>query len=265
MNTRLLPALPNGVEWFPVGLGESGDHVYRRSDGVAYAKVSNNGSVARLNGERLRIEWLARFALGSPNVLGWSVSEQGACLVISALTGVPASALSPRDLHEAWPTIVRLVRTLHDLPATDCPFERRLVEMFARAEEVVTRGKVRSEFLPPDQKSTAPATLLGQLRSQLTERLTQEAIDLVVCHGDACLPNFIVDPDSLRCVGIVDLGRLGTADRYVDLSLLVGNALPHWASRNDAENAYRELFERYGTRPDELRLRFYLHLDPLTW
>lgn len=265
MNTRLLPAVPTGVEWLPIGLGESGDRVYRRSDGVAFAKVSDNANAARLDDERLRTEWLFRFAIGSPSVLDWSASELGACLVISTLTGVPASALSQRELQVAWPKIVGLVRVLHDLPVAGCPFERRLAGMFARAEEVVARGGVRSEFLTTDQKGTAPATLLQELRSELPERQAQEVLDLVVCHGDACLPNFIIEPDTLHCVGVVDLGRLGTADRYADLSLLIGNARTRWASTADADKAYRQLFEHYGTTSDERRLRFYLHLDPLTW
>ena len=35
---------------------------------------------------------------------------------------------------------------------------------------------------------------------------------LVVCHGEACTPNTLIDVDG-RCSGHVDLSSLGTADR----------------------------------------------------
>jgi len=41
---------------------------------------------------------------------------------------------------------------------------------------------------------------------------------LVVCHGDACCPNTLLGPDG-RWVAHVDLGQLGTADRWADLAV----------------------------------------------
>ncbi len=41
---------------------------------------------------------------------------------------------------------------------------------------------------------------------------------LVVCHGDACAPNTLIDDDG-RFYGHVDLGDLGVADRWADLAV----------------------------------------------
>ncbi len=41
--------------------------------------------------------------------------------------------------------------------------------------------------------------------------------DLVVCHGDACNPNFLLD-DDLEPSGYVDVGLMGVADRHADLA-----------------------------------------------
>ncbi|MET0699929.1 MAG: phosphotransferase, partial [Mycobacterium sp.] len=41
---------------------------------------------------------------------------------------------------------------------------------------------------------------------------------LVVCHGDACAPNTMIDDDG-RCCGHVDLDALGVADRWADLAV----------------------------------------------
>ncbi len=88
----------------------------------------------------------------------------------------------------------------------------------------------------------------------------------MVCHDDACLPNFMVDPQIRPCTGLVDLGRLGIADRHVDLALMVANAREHWASGADGERALAILADVLGAgMPDRERLAFHLRLDPLTW
>lgn len=263
LDHALLPKLPGGKSWIPVRHGESGDRVYRRSDHAAYAKI---GNTAALEDERCRMAWLRTTGIQSPEVLDWIASSEKACLLSSALPGVPASTLSALELQKAWPSMARQIKALHDLPAVDCPFQRPLSLMFARATGVVARGAVHQEFLAPDQQDIPPATLLANLREELPERLAQEANDLVVCHGDACLPNFMIDPETLHCTGLIDLGRLGTADRYVDLALLLGNARETWLTNQAAKAARSQLFDLHAiSHPEEQRLDFYLRLDPLTW
>ncbi|MDH1264972.1 APH(3'') family aminoglycoside O-phosphotransferase [Pseudomonas sp. GD03944] len=262
----MLPSPPDGVRWVPVSHGESGDAVYRRSDGAAFAKVARGTAVAELRAEHLRTLWLTGQGVGSPDVLGWIDAEDHACLVLSALEGVPASELNATELLQAWPSMVDRLKALHGLPVATCPFERGLAGTWSRAESVVARDAVNIEFLDDEHRGTPPARLLDALRTELPLRLAQEADDQVVCHGDACLPNFLIDPQTLRCVGLVDLSRLGRADRHVDLSLLLANARESWATHEQAQEARRLTVELLGLSvADDSRLSFYLRLDPLTW
>ena len=78
---------------------------------------------------------------------------------------------------------------------------------------------------------------------------------LVVCHGDACSPNTVIDDDG-RCCGHVDFGSLGAADRWADLAIATLSLGWNYPSRAwDAE-----LFAAYGVEPDLLRIDYYRRL-----
>lgn len=205
----LLPSLPLGITWVATQQGESGDFIYKRSDGLAFAKVAAAHGAESLNEERRRTEWLAPFGLGCAQVLDWRAAPEGACLVTSAVPGVPASALSGADLLTAWPSMAQRLQALHAVPVAGCPFVRSLSDMFARATDVVARGAVNTDFLAPEDRHTPPQQLLDALRAQLPERLAQEARERVVCHGDACMPNFMVDP--ARCAARASSTWAGSA------------------------------------------------------
>ncbi len=253
-------------DWLPVRGGESGDFVFRRGDGHAFAKIAPASRRGELAGERDRLIWLKGRGVACPEVINWQEEQEGACLVITAIPGVPAADLSGADLLKAWPSMGQQLGAVHSLSVDQCPFERRLSRMFGRAVDVVSRNAVNPDFLPDEDKSTPQLDLLARVERELPVRLDQERTDMVVCHGDPCMPNFMVDPKTLQCTGLIDLGRLGTADRYADLALMIANAEENWAAPDEAERAFAVLFNVLGIEaPDRERLAFYLRLDPLTW
>ena len=253
-------------DWIPVRTGESGDLVYRRSDGLAYAKIAGADRLADLAGERDRLMWLAGRGIACPEIIDWRETDAAACLVMTALPGVPAVELSGPDLLAAWPSMARQLAALHALPAHQCPFDRGLSLMHGRAVDVVSRHAVNPDFLPDEDKDKPAPMLLQRIERELATRLEQEVADGVVCHGDPCMPNFMIDPKSLRSTGMIDLGRLGRADRYADLALMIANAEENWTSADQARRSFAILFDILGVaEPDRERLAFYLRLDPLTW
>ena len=77
---------------------------------------------------------------------------------------------------------------------------------------------------------------------------------LVVCHGDACAPNTLVGDDG-SCIGHVDLGRLGVADRWADL------AVATWSTVWNYGPGYEDLLlAKYGIAPDPECTAFYRRL-----
>lgn len=74
-----------------------------------------------------------------------------------------------------------------------------------------------------------------------------------------------LNPHLVQAADQVDLGRLGRADPYADIALLLENARETWRDEAIASQADRDFAELYGLRLDAERRRFYLRLDPLTW
>ncbi|MCX0272627.1 APH(3'') family aminoglycoside O-phosphotransferase [Nocardia zapadnayensis] len=252
-------------DWSPVTSGESDATVFRDEDSPRYAKCVPDAEAAALKAEHDRVAWLAGQSVPGPRVLDWHSGESGALLVTSAVPGVPADQLSAADLRAAWEQIADAVRRLHELPSQRCPFDRGLDRMVSVARDVVGRNAVNPEFLPVEQQHTPPDELLARLEPEIARMLTHEAADTVVCHGDLCLPNIVVDPETLKMSGFIDLGRLGSADRYADLALLLANARETWEDEEQALAADALFAAGYGLVLDRDRLDFYLHLDPLTW
>ncbi|MBF6210277.1 APH(3'') family aminoglycoside O-phosphotransferase [Nocardia puris] len=262
---RYRSILPTDTAWTPVASGESGAGVFRSADGSRYAKCVVDQDVPELDGERERLVWAAAHDIPCAPVLDWHAGAGIACLVTGTVPGVTAETLSADELGRAWASIADAVRRLHETPTADCPFDRGVARMFALAQDVVARDAVHPEFLPEEQVGTPPAVLLARLAARIDARLAQERANAVVCQGDLCLPNIVVDPATDTVTGFLDLGRLGTADPYADIALLLASSRETWPDEPSAAKADRDFAHRYGLTLDSERLRFYLHLDPLTW
>lgn len=245
---------PPSEGWEPVDIGESDTSVYRR--GNTFAKCCDPSGVVDLAAERDRITWLAGTGLPGATVVDWLESPSGACVVTSAVPGVPGDTLPPASHDRAMRSLGEVLRELHSL--TDCPFERPLAEVIASAADVVRRGAVNPEYLTDEWRRLQPTELLDQV---VAERpYVESVLEPVVCHGDACLPNVFFDPDTLEVTGLIDLGRLGIADRYSDLALTTIQLHDEWS----ADPA--PFHKAYGVPdPDPRRLYFFRLLDPLTW
>ena len=80
----------------------------------------------------------------------------------------------------------------------------------------------------------------------------------MVCHGDACAPNTLLDGDG-NFAGHVDLGDIGVADRWADL------AVAAWSTEWNYGPGYERLvYEAYGIQPDAERIAYYRMLWDLT-
>lgn len=230
-------------------MGVSAAQVFRLCDDhdeVTFLKINPHHSNLNLAEDAARLRWLIAY-LPVPEVLSFHEDETHSYLLMSAIPGRDCATLA---VEAAMPTveIVRLLagalKRFHAVPITHCPFDHRL-----QAELVRIRRSIEQK--PQGEQQQAFAEL-----EQLSASLPASE-DLVLTHGDACLPNIMLEPG--RVSGFIDLGLAGIGDRYRDLALtqrsLIRNCGAEWVPL---------FFETYGLpQPDEEKLLFYQRLEDL--
>jgi kanamycin kinase len=244
---RFVRRLADGDRVTPVWRNELGGLTFRlEPDGgpagrgpARFVKWSPVATGLDLAAEAARLEWAGAWT-PVPRVLAHGTVDDGdgapaQYLVTAALPG--RSAVDPRWLAEPATAARALgegLRALHQaLPVAGCPFDWGVRERL---------GRVR-----PDGHATA-----AELRALLAD--APEVDRLVVCHGDACAPNTLLD-GSGRWSAHVDLGRLGVADRWADL------AVAAWSTEWNYGPGYEDLvYEAYGVEPDAERVAYYRRL-----
>ena len=213
----------------PVWVNGDGGVTFQIGTGVAlrFAKWAPDSSGIDLGSEAVRLRWASRYAK-VPKVLDFGSSKDGTWLVTAGLAGESAVT----DHWKSQPAVaVRIagagLRELHEaLPVAECPFDW----------SIETRLKVAPWTAASADRLPAPAPPIDQL---------------VVCHGDACVPNTLID-EAGRFSGHVDLGSLGVADRWADLA--VGTWSTEWNYGPGWEDLY---LASYGVEPDPSRISYY--------
>lgn len=222
-------ALAGGADLTPVWRNDYGGLTFRTSDG-RHIKHSPRNLETSFVAEAERLVW-AGSRIAVPHVLDVGGDETHEWMVTATVAG--DSAVAPRWVAEPA-TAVRAIgaglRAMHDaLPVEGCPFDWSVPTRVANAA-------LRGIHLP-DRLQAAP---------------TVEA--LVVCHGDACAPNTLLDARG-RFTGHVDLGALGVADRWADLA--VATMSTEWNYGPGWDGA---LLAAYGIEPDTERIDYYREL-----
>lgn len=242
-------AFPNAT-CEPAWVGHPQGTVWRLTEPdrpAVFVKLLNSPFYPSLADERDRLIW-ARGRLPVPGVIGYGTSDDIEWLILEELPG--RDATKPEFIADAATTVSILARGLrkfHEAPADDCPFDFTLDAALEHG-----RRRVEGEGVPKSQGDfheeflhLSPAAALQQL-----EQTRPESEDVVLCHGDYCFPNILIEDG--RATGFLDLGELGLADRWWDL------AVATWSCDWNVGPGYQDLFlESYGIERDEERIAYY--------
>lgn len=193
-----------------------------------------------------RLAWAAAHGAAVPRVLDHGSDAAGSWLITAALDG--ESAVAPRwiaDPETAARAIGVGLRILHDqLPVAEAPAAWSVERRIEQFEDRVRAGAGAASWSSEYQHLT-----VAQVRDRLRDAPPLE--DPVVCHGDACAPNTLLDEHG-RFAAHVDLQELGVADRWADL------AIAAWSTEWNYGPGYSDtVYAGYGIDPDPGRIAYY--------
>lgn len=233
-------------------IGVSGDRVYALGDPERaryYLKIGTTGG--RIASELNRLLWLQDKMI-VPEIICFEADSDYEYLLVTAIPGLIAN-------HEAFTNrkeqvviaLAKALRNIHSIDIAQCPFDCTLPRQIDEATANTEAGIVDEGDFDAERLGRSANDLLLELH-----RTQPASVENVFTHGDYCLPNVLLDPNTLHA-GFIDVGRAGISDRYLDLSI---------ATRSITHNfgpGFEEIFlEAYGLDTvDRKSIEFYRLLD----
>jgi kanamycin kinase len=219
----------------------------RQTSRIHYLKVTRSGHYPTALEERERLLWVHKY-LPVPAVIDAGSDTAVDWLVTAALDGTDATKHELlADPERLVPVLAQALAAFHAaVPVDECPFDFTMPTALEQVRQRIRDGVTEPTDLHPEYRHLTLDDALAEV-----ERLAPDREDLVVCHGDYCFPNVLLD-DAGVVTGYIDIGELGVADRWCDLAVaawsVTWNAGPGWEAL---------FFESYGVEPDLDRIRCY--------
>ncbi|MBL4575098.1 MAG: aminoglycoside 3'-phosphotransferase [Opitutaceae bacterium] len=238
------------VEKIPIGESDSDVfRVHRKGREMLYLKVAASAAEVCLKTEVEKLNWLINY-VKVPRIIHYEERDGFEYILMSAMEGVPSFSAT-EDRVQTIKEVARGLLQIHTIPLEECPFVNDLNKKIEEARSRVKRKVVDEDDFDPEKQGRTAEDVFFQV---LGDRPGSE--DLVVTHGDYCMPNIIIKNGRLN--GFIDVEWFGIADRYQDLAPAARSI-----ERNFSKDHVDVFFKEYGIIPNREKIEYFKLLDEL--
>lgn len=242
-------------------IGFSGDDVYLIEKGYQGKDVVVKiGKRKEVYEEAQNLIWL-QDKIAVPKVYQTGKVEDSYYCIMEKIPGkMLQETWSKETIEENITQYAKALKTFHDINPEGLPFNHTLESKIAIAHQIVVNGKAKTEYFEREF-----AHMSGQEVYDLMQTYKYNESDLVLCHGDVCLPNLMVTKN--QEIVFIDVVQLGIVDRHLDLAIALRTLHYNLEAMGETlTDSYIQVFkDAYGiTKIDKNKLMFHILLDEIT-
>ena len=213
--------------------------------------------------EAKMLTWL-KGKIPVPDIIEHICENGYSCILMNKCTGKiacdPVFMMQPKRQVEL---LAEALYSLWRVPIDGCPSQLSLRKRLEMAEDNIINNRVDLNNTESDTFGPKGFRDFSALLYWLQENQPTKAT--AICHGDFCLPNIFLSETGLT--GLIDLGRAGVADPWLDIALCCRSLEHNYNGIYDGKRykGYDKqmLFDALGIQPDWERIRYYILLDEL--
>ncbi len=239
-------------------IGFSGDDVYIIEQGYegkdVVVKVSKRKEVYI---EANNLHWLKQHIM-VPTVYDFGKVDDIYYCIMEKLPGVMFQENTFDNPKSMIIEFSKALRRFHSIDYSKLPHNHSLKDKLMQIEMDYKNNKLTNTYFEKELQDKSVTEIYELLRS-----LDIIEDDLVLCHGDPCMPNIIVDSGN---IGYIDVVGIGICDRYLDLSIAIRTLRYNIEmSGNEFTRGHVLLFlKSYGIKKfNKQKFIYYLLLDEL--
>ena len=209
------------------------------------------------------MKWLQE-KLPVPKVLAYEILNEKSYLLMSKSDGKMACEEEYMKNPSVQTKLLSSgLKMLWNIDISECPINWRLENKLTQASYNIKNGLVDLDNVEPDTFGENGFKDPTDLLQWLYENQPEE--ELVLSHGDYCLPNIFGIEDKIT--GYIDLGRTGIADKWCDIALCYRSLSHNYTGKYNQKQylGYDDLllFKMLYIEPDWKKIRYYILLDEL--
>lgn len=206
------------------------------------------------------LKWL-KDRIEVPEVYEFIKIEETYYLIMEMLPGVMGQyGFHELSLEEMVILYANEIKKWHQIDYSTFPTYNTLEDKIKHAKGNVEKGLVKTQYFERELQGKSGQEVYDEML-----KYYPKSFDLVLCHGDVCMPNFMYLKG--KVTGWIDVVGCGVNDRYLDIAIALRTLRFNfeWVNQ-EFSKAYMDLFlNSYGIKQLDMdKVKFYILLDELT-